>query len=96
MNFTREKNPLRALDIGMYIYDNGFGPRWYICSNWDCGSTKLKRVVKGGFQPPYYICQDCGMISNSPLWVDLDPETGEPNKDEIENLFFKNPKNVRI
>ena len=57
MNFERGIDPKQAMGIGLYIYDNGFGPRQYVCSN--CKSIKLKQVQRGGFQPPFYICQNC-------------------------------------
>ena len=69
MGFTRGLSPKEAMGIGLYIYDNGFGPRNYVCSN--CDSTKLKQMHKGGFQPPFYICQDCGATVHAPKWINL-------------------------
>ena len=89
MNFQRHRDPIRSLNIGRYIYDNGFGPRWYVCST--CKGIKLERRIKGGFQPPDYVCNDCGEISYAPVWISLNPKTGEPYKDN--NIKFKHPGN---
>jgi len=49
-----------------YLYDNGFGDRYYICSN--CGSNKLTPTPSGGFSPPKWKCDNCGEDVNAPLW----------------------------
>jgi hypothetical protein len=89
MNFERGQDPIKALGLGMYIYDYGFGPRWYVCENWNCNSIRLKRISKGGFQPPAYYCEDCGYYSYAPSWVCLDPKTGRP--EENTSVEFKDP-----
>lgn len=76
MNFERGQDPLKAMGIGSFIYDNGFGPKYYLCN--ECYGHKLIRKHPGGFQPPYYICHDCGAIVYAPIWVDLDPKTLKP------------------
>ena len=78
MSFQRGRDPVKVLELGKYIYDNGFGPRWYVCGNHVCRGIRMERRVKGGFQPPDYICHDCGHITGSPPWINLDPKTGEP------------------
>ncbi len=77
IKFERNKDPKKAMGLGNYVHDNGFGPRWYVCTNRNCKSTRLVMKVKGGFQPPDYICQDCGRICGAPIWVKLHPKTGE-------------------
>lgn len=76
MNFERGLDPIKAMGLGAFIYDNGFGPKHYICTN--CKSVKLLQKHRGGFQPPYYICQDCGKEVYAPCWIDLDPITLKP------------------
>lgn len=70
MDFERGKDPKQAMELGMYIYDNGFGPRKYVCTK--CEGTRLEQKHRGGFQPPYYICKDCGEIVYAPKWINLD------------------------
>ena len=69
MNFERGKDPKQAMELGMYIYDNGFGPVNYVCTN--CSGIRLERQHLGGFQPPVYICKDCGETVHSPKWIYL-------------------------
>jgi hypothetical protein len=69
MHFERGKDPKQALGIGQYVYDHGFGPRKYVCIK--CKGTKLEIKHRGGFQPPFYVCQDCGEINYAPQWIDL-------------------------
>lgn len=88
MDFERGKDPIRALDIGMYIYDNGFGPRWYVCNY--CKSIRLGQIIRGGFQPPWYLCQDCGRSMSAPAWVRLNPKTLRPYADN--RVVFKDPR----
>jgi hypothetical protein len=76
MSFKRGIDPKQALGIGLFVYDNGFGPRHYLCTK--CGSFRLIRNVKGGFQPPDYTCTDCGETVYAPCWENLDEETLEP------------------
>ena len=73
-----------------YIYDRGFGPCIYICS--DCGSYKLVQHQRGGFTPPYYICDDCDEEVLSPKWEMLEiekiyqGEVPEPKLTEAEEM----------
>lgn len=53
-----------------YLYDNGFGDRYYICSK--CDSYKLTPIPKGGMTPPEWICIDCGEINYAPKWISPD------------------------
>jgi len=53
-----------------YLYDNGFGDRYYICSQ--CGSHKLTPTPSGGFSSPKWNCDTCGAINLSPSWVSPD------------------------
>ena len=53
-----------------FLYDNGFGDRYYICTN--CKSHRLKQNIKGGFSPPDYTCTDCGETVYSPMWKSVD------------------------
>jgi len=69
MNFERHIDPKHAMGIGQYVYDNGFGPRNYVCTN--CKGVKLIQKQSGGFSPPYYICVDCGETVYAPKWIDL-------------------------
>ena len=48
MKFERGKDLKKALKIGGYIYDNGFGPRWYVCGNLFCRSIRLEQKIKRG------------------------------------------------
>lgn len=75
MDFERGQDPIKAMGLGAFIYDNGFGPKHYVCTN--CKSVRLLQKHRGGFQPPYYICQDCGEEVHAPAWIDLDPN-GNP------------------
>ena len=65
-----------------YLYDNGFGERYYICSN--CDSYKLKRIFKGGMQPPDYKCENCGQINYAPRGM-----SPEEYKEYIEDKKIK-------
>ncbi len=60
-----------------YLYDNGFGDRYYICSN--CGSNKLTPIAQGGMTPPKWKCDNCGEMNYAPKWVD--PEEYNLKKD---------------
>ena len=92
MNFERGRDPIRVLDLGMYIYDNGFGPRWYVCNS--CKSIKLEIKVKGGFQPPDYFCHDCGHTCGAPIWVNLDSKTGKPYPNS--RVIYRDPKTGEV
>jgi len=50
-----------------YLYDSPFynGVVYYVCT--ECYSNKLVRTIKGGFQPPEYICDNCGSKVYSPM-----------------------------
>ena len=81
LSFKRNGSPKSSMGLGNYVHDNGFGPRWYVCP-WDkCNSIRMEMKVLGGFQPPDFICHDCGRKSGSPVWVKLNPKTGEPIRD---------------
>ena len=72
MKFERGLDPKDAMNIGLkslYIYDNGFGPRNYVCSN--CEGIKLVQHHTGAFSPPYYICQSCNEMVYAPKWINL-------------------------
>lgn len=47
-----------------YLYNNGFGDRFYICS--ECDSYKLTPTPKGGMQPPDWKCDNCGQMNYAP------------------------------
>lgn len=47
-----------------YLYDFGFGDKYYICS--ECDSYKLRHIPKGGFQPPDWKCDNCGENNYAP------------------------------
>lgn len=66
-----------------YIYDNGFGNRYYICSK--CDSYKLVPIYKGGFQPPEWKCENCGEMNYAPKWM-----SPEEYVDYIENKDMLN------
>lgn len=53
-----------------YLYDNGFGDRFYVCSN--CDSYKLTPTARGGMQPPEWLCDDCGEKNYAPKWMSPD------------------------
>lgn len=53
-----------------YLYDNGFGDKYYICS--DCDSYKLTPIPQGGFSPPHWRCDNCGEINYAPMWLSPD------------------------
>lgn len=72
MDFERGKDPKQAMELGLYIYDNGFGSIKYICSF--CEGTRLEQKQRGGFQPPYYICKDCGRAVYAPRWTYVDEQ----------------------
>lgn len=50
-----------------YLYDNGFGDRFYICG--ECDSYKLTPKAKGGMQSPDWFCDNCGEQNWSPKWL---------------------------
>lgn len=54
----------RKKNYDEYLYNNGFGDRYYICSN--CGSHRLRPIPKGGMTPPDWICDDCGEKNYAP------------------------------
>jgi ribosomal protein L37AE/L43A len=87
MNFTRGEDPKKLLNLGLYVYEKGFNPKWYVCNN--CKSIKLERHHTGGFSPPYYICKDCGEKSHAPAWIYLDKKSGKPRKDN--RVVYKDP-----
>ena len=87
MQFKRGIEPKDALRIGNYVHDNGFGPRWYVCNS--CKSIRLEMKVKGGFQPPDYLCHDCGYTCGAPTWVRLNPKTGDPIHDT--SVIYRDP-----
>ena len=89
MRFERGRDIREALNIKSYIYDNGFGPRWYVCGNQACLSVKQKQNIKGGFQPPDYTCQDCGETNYAPTWINLDPKTLTPRSNNVE--YYRDP-----
>ena len=91
-NFERNKDIKHSLDLGQFIYDNGFGVRWYVCHN--CKGVKLKRKISGGFSPPTYFCKDCKSINYSPVWVCLNQETGEPF--ENNRVTFRHPRTNKL
>ena len=62
-----------------YLYDNGFGERYYICSN--CDSYKLKRNIKGGMTPPDYKCDNCGQMNYAPK--SMSPEEYEEYIEDV-------------
>lgn len=43
----------------------------------------------GGFQSCDWVCDDCGYQCGSPSWIRLDPQTGEPDEDNLQE--FKHP-----
>lgn len=63
-----------------YLYDNGFGDRFYICS--ECDSYKLTPISKGGMQSPEWHCDNCGELNYSPTW-----KSPEEYKDYIKDKF---------
>ncbi len=68
---TMEDQPKDSYDE--YLYDNGFGPRYYICSK--CHSNKMSPTPTGGFSPTKWVCDECGYDCGSPSW--LTPEEYE-------------------
>lgn len=60
-----------------YLYDNGFGDRYYICSK--CGSNKLTPIAQGGMTSPNWKCDNCGEMNYAPKWED--PEEYNLKKD---------------
>ena len=50
-----------------YLYDNGFGDRYYICS--ECFSNKLTPIPQGGMTPPEWRCDSCGEMNYAPQWM---------------------------
>lgn len=89
MKFERNRDPMKSMGIGNYVHDNGFGARWYICNWTECKSTRMEMKVLGGFQPPEWICRDCGRKSGSPVWVSLFKLTGEPYSDN--KVTYRDP-----
>lgn len=69
-----------------YLYDNGFGDRYYICS--ECDSYKLTPIPQGGMTPPKWHCDDCGEMNYAPKW--LSPEEYD---EYIENKKIKKVAN---
>lgn len=65
-----------------YLYDFGFGDRYYICNH--CDSNHLTPHPSGGFSPPKWICDDCGKDSGSPKWM-----SPKEYKEYIENKEIK-------
>ena len=62
---TKEDQPKNTFNE--YLYDNGFGDRFYICS--ECDSYKLTPKAKGGMQSPDWFCDNCGEQNWSPKWL---------------------------
>ena len=94
MKFERGKDPLEVMDIKSYIYDNGFGPRWFVCGNAACLSVRQERKILGGFQPPEYICKDCETTNYAPCWINLDRKTLKPYLDNIIN--YRDPATGKL
>lgn len=69
-----------------YLYDNGFGDRYYICSK--CDSYKLTPIARGGMTIPEWHCDNCGEINHAPKW--LSPEEYD---EYIENKKIKKVTN---
>lgn len=63
-----------------YLYNFGFGDRYYICS--ECGSHKLTPKRKGGFTPPDWYCNDCNNMNYAPKWMDPEEYWIEKNIDK--------------
>jgi hypothetical protein len=61
---TKQEQPEDNFDP--YLYDNGFGDRYYICKK--CDSYKLIPIPKGGMQPPDWVCDNCGEMNYAPMW----------------------------
>ena len=85
-------------DLIKYVYDNGFSQRYYICPQ--CGSRRLRAEAAGGLAPPYYHCEDCGCVCQSPKWDNLMVQEDEPSLpwvgwDEF-NQAHLNSNNERI
>lgn len=76
----------RKKDYNEYLYDNGFGDRYYICSK--CDSYKLTPIPSGGFSPPEWHCDNCGEINYGPS--SMHPEK---YKDYIERKEIKKSTN---
>lgn len=62
---TKQDQPKN--NFNEYLYDNGFGDRYYICSN--CDSYKMVPKSRGGFQPPIWTCDDCGKETGAPSYM---------------------------
>lgn len=65
-----------------YLYDNGFGDRYYICTK--CDSNKLTPISRGGMQSPEWKCDNCGEHNYSPKWM-----SPEEYKEYIEEKKIK-------
>jgi len=72
----------RKKDYNEYLYDNGFGDRYYICSN--CDSYKLTPKRNSGFSGPNWKCDNCGETTHSPKWM-----TPEEYKEYLEEKEIK-------
>lgn len=81
---TKEDQPKKSFNA--YLYDNGFGDRFYICSN--CDSYKLTPISRGGMSPPEWICDNCGEKNYAPKWISPDEYD-----DYIENKKIKKNMN---
>lgn len=68
MNYLTKRYQ-RKKNYNEFLYDDGFGDRYYICS--ECDSYKLTPIKQGGFSPPNWKCE-CGHINYSPKWMTPD------------------------
>ena len=80
-NYLTKKYQRKA-NYDEYLYDFGFGDRYYICSN--CDSNKLTPISKGVMTPPEWRCDNCGEINLSPNW-----KSPKEYKEYIENKEIK-------
>jgi len=65
-----------------YLYDNGFGDRYYICTK--CDSNKLTPIMQGGMTPPTWHCDNCDEMNYAPKWL-----SPKEYKEYIENKKIK-------
>ena len=62
---TKDNQPKE--NYNEFLYDNGFGDKFYICSK--CNSYKLTPIPSGGFSPPSWNCEECGEMNYSPKYM---------------------------
>jgi len=85
---TKQEQPKKSFNE--YIYDNGFGDRYYICS--ECDSYKLTPIPQPGFSPPHWKCDDCGAMNFAPKWIS--PEQYEKYLED--KIIAKNAKKYNL